>query len=325
MKYAFFTFFLIFFGVVNLNAQNHEAWLDNSSTVETTSTLESYHSEGTALFPTIRLNYSSDNTSQSGGSQNRMGTVFRDYSIINDGLFKITYSEDGSNVSNLLSMSTGQSTFKTPLKVEGSSLLEGLAWFKDDALIETGNLAIGVGIGSLNSITERIYLKGNMAVEGSNYIEFGKGLEKDEFSGRIVYNGETNLLEVYGGGFEPDERRINLKDKVVIGDRINNGLHADASLMVKGKVLSDAVIVTVDDWVIPDYVFEKDYDLMPLESLNNYITTNHHLPKIPSAKNIAKTGMNVGEMNILLLEKIEELTLHIIRINEELNQLKASK
>ncbi|MEQ8360285.1 MAG: hypothetical protein RH860_12410 [Cytophagales bacterium] len=319
----FFLSFLVL-GVSLVSGQNHDTWQDDDANDITTSTLESYHSAGTSLFPIIQMNYSSDNTSQNGGSQNRMGTVFRDYSIINDGLFKITYSEDGSNVSNILSLSTGQSTFKTPLKVEGSSLLEGLTWMKDDALLETGNLAIGVGIGSLNGITDRIHLNGSMAITNQNYLEFGKGLEKDEEAGKILYNDETNMLEIFGGGLTAAERKINFRDKVIIGDKISSS-HPDSKLEVEGKITANKVIVTTDNWVWPDYVFEEDYKVQSLKEIEDYIKSNGHLPEVPNQKEVNSTGIDVGEMNAILLKKIEEMTLLLIDMQNQIDNLKNSK
>ena len=62
----------------------------------------------------------------------------------------------------------------------------------------------------------------------------------------------------------------------------------------------------------PDYVFEKDYSLPSLESVQTYIDQNKHLPEVPSAKEMEANGINLSEMNILLLKKVEELTLYVI-------------
>lgn len=71
----------------------------------------------------------------------------------------------------------------------------------------------------------------------------------------------------------------------------------------------------------PDYVFEKDYDLPSLEKVQTYITENKHLPDVPSAKQMETNGINVSEMNMLLLKKIEELTLYVIEQNEKIDVL----
>ena len=62
---------------------------------------------------------------------------------------------------------------------------------------------------------------------------------------------------------------------------------------------------------------------MPLDELKNFIHQNKHLPEVPTAEQIAKDGgIDVGETNQLLLKKIEELTLYVIQLQEEIEQLK---
>lgn len=76
---------------------------------------------------------------------------------------------------------------------------------------------------------------------------------------------------------------------------------------------------------IPDYVFDPEYPLMPLGELKLYISENHHLPRIKSAEEYAATGsVNVGELQVQLLEKVEELTLYILTLKEEIDHLKTN-
>jgi len=70
--------------------------------------------------------------------------------------------------------------------------------------------------------------------------------------------------------------------------------------------------VNVDLTGTPDYVFDKDYHMPTLSETAAYIDKNHHLSEIPSAAEITKNGLNLGEMNKLLLKKVEELTLYLI-------------
>ena len=80
------------------------------------------------------------------------------------------------------------------------------------------------------------------------------------------------------------------------------------------------MVVTLEGW--SDYVFESGYELMPLGELERYVNANRHLPSIPSAGQVLDEGVNVGEMNALLLEKIEELTLYIIDLQKQIDELK---
>jgi hypothetical protein len=73
----------------------------------------------------------------------------------------------------------------------------------------------------------------------------------------------------------------------------------------------------------PDYVFSKDYNLMTLDTLEQYINSLKHLPEVPTAQYMAENGINTGEMSVLLLKKIEELTLHIIELNKRIEKLES--
>lgn len=93
-------------------------------------------------------------------------------------------------------------------------------------------------------------------------------------------------------------------------------------LEVNGNIKTKEVNVTAAGW--PDYVFAPDYHLISLDSLSDYIHANKHLPDVPSEKAVLENGVNVGEMNATLLKKIEELTLYMIKQDEEMKSLKAS-
>ncbi|MBT1700097.1 hypothetical protein KK083_24630 [Fulvivirgaceae bacterium PWU4] len=93
----------------------------------------------------------------------------------------------------------------------------------------------------------------------------------------------------------------------------------DKTLTVNGIIHTKEVLVDLNV-PGPDYVFEKDYDLLPLEALEAYINENKHLPEVPSAKEMEASGLNLKEMNLLLLKKVEELTLHVIELKKENEQ-----
>jgi hypothetical protein len=92
-------------------------------------------------------------------------------------------------------------------------------------------------------------------------------------------------------------------------------------LSVDGKIIAEEVKVQLStSW--PDYVFADDYRLLPIEELEKSIRQNKHLPNIPSAADVtAEKGIELGEMNRKLLEKVEELTLYIIQLKKENNSL----
>ena len=95
------------------------------------------------------------------------------------------------------------------------------------------------------------------------------------------------------------------KGKVGLGKR-----NPAEKLEVNGNIRAKEIKVETANW--PDYVFEEDYPLTPLPEIEAFIKTNKHLPDIPSAQKIAEEGLSVGEMNKLMMKKIEELTLYLI-------------
>lgn len=92
-------------------------------------------------------------------------------------------------------------------------------------------------------------------------------------------------------------------------------------LAVNGDVIATSVVVKLHaDW--PDYVFKNTYKLPSLSGVKAYIDQNQHLPEIPSAQEVLKQGIDLGEMNKLLVKKVEELTLYLITQNEQLQEQK---
>ncbi|MBN7817464.1 hypothetical protein [Algoriphagus pacificus] len=91
-------------------------------------------------------------------------------------------------------------------------------------------------------------------------------------------------------------------------------------LSVNGKIKAHEVNITTSGWA--DYVFKADYDLMPLNEVERYISERGHLPNIPSEREVIENGVNLLEMNIKLLEKVEELTLYVIELEKKIESKK---
>lgn len=109
------------------------------------------------------------------------------------------------------------------------------------------------------------------------------------------------------------------------GGRVGIGTESpDAELTVKGKIHTREVKVDLAGAVAPDYVFKEDYNLRSLEEVQAHIQEKGHLPGIPSAKEMEEEGVNLKEMNLKLLEKVEELTLYVIQLKKENGKLKES-
>jgi hypothetical protein len=106
----------------------------------------------------------------------------------------------------------------------------------------------------------------------------------------------------------------------------------DELLTVKGKIHTQEVLVDLNGAVAPDYVFESyfsgsseinpHYTMLSLDEIAIFIEKYRHLPGLPSAREIEKDGLHLKQMNLLLLEKIEELILYTIEQQKEINTLK---
>lgn len=82
-----------------------------------------------------------------------------------------------------------------------------------------------------------------------------------------------------------------------------------------------ARLIKVDVYNWPDFVFKNDYELMSFMDLENFINKNHHLPGVPSENEVHSNGVDLGEMNKVLLQKVEELTLYVIDLNKRIKEL----
>ncbi|MES2796956.1 MAG: hypothetical protein V4683_13385 [Bacteroidota bacterium] len=117
--------------------------------------------------------------------------------------------------------------------------------------------------------------------------------------------------------------RINMvTSQVTIGTSI--ATPSTYKLGVGGRIICEELKVKLQSAGWPDYVFAKNYKLKPLEEVENFIKLNNHLPNIPSAQVIDKEGLEVGEMQRRMMEKIEELTLYIIDLKKEIDGMKES-
>jgi len=96
----------------------------------------------------------------------------------------------------------------------------------------------------------------------------------------------------------------------------------DALLTVNGTIHSKEVNVALTG-PLADYVFDTNYKLMPLHEVEQFVNVNSHLPEMPSADEVSKNGLNMGEMQNKLLQKVEELTLYMIDQQKTINQQSA--
>lgn len=151
---------------------------------------------------------------------------------------------------------------------------------------------------------------------GSNYFS---AIKMDNSGGNI---GSINFYSApTTGGTSYNVTNSALSDYLkmtLVNGNLGIGIsNPQEKLAVNGTIHSKMVVVDLLNW--PDYVFKPTYHLTPLSEVKTYIDQNHHLPDMPSEKEVADNGLNLGEMNKLLAKKVEELTLYLIEKDKKLN------
>ena len=185
-------------------------------------------------------------------------------------------------------------------------------------LLTNGNFGIGT-----TTPLAKLHVAGNVKVNGASTIELGAGLTKEGNAGKIGYQVFTSdALDIVGAGTTQLGRKIKFWNEGGASFAGNVGIGTTANpsykLSVNGNIRSKEVVVEIG-WA--DYVFNKKYKLKPLIEVEKFIEQNKHLPNIPSAAEVEKNGLHLGDIQKKMMEKIEELTLYIIQLNKRIEEL----
>lgn len=208
-----------------------------------------------------------------------------------------------------------------------------------------------VGIGTSNPSTS-LHVIGNTIITGITQIDGGANIGGNSgIDGDLTLDAVNPTIQLQNSNVDKgfvqlsgDHLRIgtnsgNAAGKFVIrtngGDRffvdgsgnVNIGSQTDAAgyiLRVGGRMICEEVKVKLQTSTWPDYVFAENYKLPALSEVDKFIKLNKHLPNIPSAAEVAKNGLELGDMQNRMMEKIEELTLYIIQQQKEIDYLKTS-
>jgi len=212
-----------------------------------------------------------------------------------------------------IGIGTGTAYAGAKLHVQGGAMVLG-----NNSVIHNtdGYLSLGNILENSSPIISDWAGKTTMLLNGLDYSTIGFHDSGSRVDFIRVGNGTMELG--YDGGFGTPNIKLpggiwNSAGNVGIG--MNNPTE---KLTVNGTV--KAREIRVDGQGAPDYVFEETYHKLSLAEVEKYIRLNKHLPEVPSAKEFERDGMAVGEMNKLLLKKIEELTLHLIEHERKMNE-----
>jgi hypothetical protein len=204
---------------------------------------------------------------------------------------------------------------------------------QNETIIHNGN----IGIGSLiTSPAHKLHVEGAIRISDKPPLGFGGPVLMFEnqvgnngygdYAIEFLPNQGLNFGLPWGsstGSFSNYDLLLSNTHKVGMG--VNDFTCSDCSdyrLFVKDGIKTEKVkveVASVAGWA--DYVFANDYSLMSLDKLQNFINENGHLPDVPTAEEVVENGFELKEMNVLLLKKVEELTLYLLNQEKRIKDL----
>ncbi|MDF2552506.1 MAG: hypothetical protein K0R77_1781 [Chryseobacterium sp.] len=205
-----------------------------------------------------------------------------------------------------------------------------------DYIFRNGKVSIGT-----DNNNDKLNLNGNLRLTGNfgNKIVFGGGSTSSNGSTIVGDGGDFHMelsgfklylhpnVSAYFGDIDPNpelKKSFSMGLSGLIGMGTDNfycSQCTDYRLFVKDGIKTEKVKVEIaanNGWA--DYVFKKNYKLMPLQDLQSYIDEKGHLPEIPTTEEAIANGIELKEMNILLLKKVEELTLYTLQQQKNIEE-----
>ena len=220
-----------------------------------------------------------------------------------------------------------KSTFKTIAALTGLCLVLALPskaqWINSGTNIYNSN-AGNVGIGSSAAPSDKLQ------VNGGNILIKGIGNFSANGNEAILKLGDSQnyIKSIFGGGLRIGTYCWNPQtaEAICISQCGNVGIGivnvGNSKLAVEGRIAAREIKVTTGNF--PDYVFEENYKLLSLSDLEQYIEIHKHLPEIPSAKEVSENeGIELGDMQVKVLQKVEEQTLYILSLQHQIDELKS--
>ncbi|SMC75166.1 hypothetical protein [Pedobacter africanus] len=262
------------------------------------------------------------------------------------GLFSLTdsFAQDlesgGSNSWIFHTPDDGRSTLFIAPKIDGSYTWGNATQFLNNGnVLFSGNLGVGVSNPRAKLDVNGNILISNAAIPMGLITELA-GTTTPLLNMSVNFREENKNNAYAGGGFRIDtrgegvgaplfqwiSRKPNSEVESVEMSLTSSGylgigtLSPRERLSVNGNIRAHEIKVETANW--PDYVFAKDYELPTLQETEKHIKDKGHLPGIPSAAEVKANGVDLGEMNAKLLQKIEELTLHLIEMKKENKDMK---
>jgi hypothetical protein len=289
-------------GNVGIGTINPSVPLDVIGTVKIQSSNSNYN-ENLRLLPSLLGDYSSIALGAvSGNSGTGVGqwTLVR-YPAANNYMFSLRYnSTDFFNISNKGNVGIGTADPQAKLHVNNGDNSYGAI------LANSTEAAFSLYAKSLT--TQPVYAEA---------FRLGMKYYNQEENGFISFYRGSSASGGFLGFSSSGVERMRINEYGNIGIGISNPQN---KLDVNGTIHSQEVKVDMSGW--SDFVFKKEYSLPTLEEVEKHIAEKGHLENIPSEEEVLKDGISLGEMNAKLLQKIEELTLYMIEMKKENENIK---
>lgn len=212
-------------------------------------------------------------------------------------------------------------SFNPSIKLQQAAVDKGFIDLSSDDF-RLGTLAGNTG----GSVRVRVNGQERMNISPDGTMNLVNGLDASLSSNGYLMIGSTSGSNLVIDNNEIISRSNGLASTLILQNdggsvRIGNvAVPTGYKFAINGKMLCEELRVKLaGNW--PDYVFKNNYKLLPLSELRKFIAQNNHLPNIPTALTVESEGLEVGDMQKKLLEKVEELTLYILQLEERLNRL----
>ena len=264
---------------------------------------------------------------------------------IENDLFELDWEGNMGFRGKIFDMTDGTVDINDAVKVYGDFSLSGtISDYNSDVKIADGLIVTGsiYNDGGNVTINDHLNMMGDIYDSDSD-LKINDGLivtgNVYDDGGDFTINDNLNLTgKIYDSNSEvlvDDAMIINqtlqtkgistFNDKLTVtaqGINVTGASTFNDNVTVAGNIVADAVTLNVGSF--PDYVFEEDYNLLSLSEIEAHINQYKRLPNMPSEQEVLANGMNAGQINVLLVEKVEELTLHTIEQEKEIKALKST-
>lgn len=204
-----------------------------------------------------------------------------------------------------------------------------------NARLAQAKVDVSMAVGDEPNTFARLYIKNNLLPAGIHVSNIGNTQQYGKLLFMEYDNATTEIFNIQNTTTSTTTYSMLSDGSMTLNNGTNDFFKLDANgkltihngtqkilqLESNGTLRGRHMKIDVDNWA--DFVFEDDYQLMPLNEVEQFVKTEKHLPNVPSEKELKANGMDVQEMNAVLMQKVEELTLYLIEQDKEIETMKA--